>query len=149
MPDWLATAHLGPAAALPTAPRLARGWVLSVLSEWHLPEPAEALELIVSELATNVVQAASRPDGSPRYDAGGRIHQLWLRLLRNRETITLEIWDDLPAALGAPVEMHADEDAESGRGLEMVDMLTKEWGWEAIPGWVGKRVWATVALKED
>lgn len=148
MAEWPLTTHLGPVGALPTAPQMARRWITTVLSEWRLSKSAETLELIASELATNVVRASGGPDGSPGYGADGRLRLLWLRLLCDRETIMLEVWDDLPAALGAPVEKHADEEDESGRGLEMVDVLTKEWGWESIPGWTGKRVWATVALKD-
>jgi two-component sensor histidine kinase len=151
MSEWPFVSYLGPIGALPTAPRLARGFVFVVLNGWGLPESVETLELIASELATNVVQAATGPDGHPRYDADGRLHLMWLRLLSDRDKIMLEVWDNLPETLGAPVQHHAGDDEESGRGLEMVEMLTEDWGWESVKGWTGKRVWALLSAidKED
>jgi hypothetical protein len=131
--------------ALPTAPRLARGFISVVLNGWALPEPIDVLELVASELATNVVRAATGPDDRPRYDAEGRLHLMWLRLLSDRNKVMLEVWDNLPAALGAPVMKHAEDDDESGRGLDMVEMLTEDWGWETVEEWTGKRVWALVS----
>jgi hypothetical protein len=40
-------------------------------------------------------------------------------------------------------------DEESGRGLEMVEALSEDWGWESVPGWRGKRVWAFVGLAAE
>src|SRR6516164_429995 len=71
--DWPLTSYLGPLGALPTAPRLARGFVVQVLSSWGMTESLDVLELIASELATNVVRAATYPDGAPRYDTSGRL----------------------------------------------------------------------------
>ena len=34
------------------------------------------------------------------------------------------------------------------RGLEIVDTLSEEWGWENVPGWNGKRVWALLVPPE-
>jgi hypothetical protein len=147
--DWPLTSYLGPLGALPTAPRLARGFVVQVLTGWGMTGAVEVFELIASELATNVVRAATGLDGNPRYDNDGRLHLMWLRLLSDKDKIMLEVWDDLPETLGAPVTRHADEDDESGRGLDMVEMLTDDWGWEKVPGWTGKRVWAILTNNGD
>lgn len=149
VPDWPLTSYLGPLGALPTAPRLARGFVVQVLSGWGMTEVVDVFELIASELATNVVQAATSPDGNPRYDADGRLPLMWLRLLSDKDKVMLEVWDDLPETLGAPVTRHADTDDEGGRGLDMVEMLTDDWGWETVPGWTGKRVWAILTAKNN
>ena len=148
MSEWPLTSYLGPVGALPTAPRLARGFVTVVLNEWALPDPIDVLELVASEFATNVVRAATGPDDHPRYDADGRLQLMWLRLLSDRNKVMIEVWDNLPAILGAPVMKHADEDDESGRGLDMVEMLTEDWGWESVEGWTGKRVWALVSARD-
>jgi hypothetical protein len=42
------------------------------------------------------------------------------------------------------VVRHPGPDEESGRGLEMIDALSEDWGWESVPGWKGKRVWAVL-----
>jgi hypothetical protein len=127
--EWPLSSFLGPLGALPTAPRLARGFVYVVLNSWGMPEPIDTVELIASELATNVVQASSDPVGNPRYDPDGRLPLIWLRLLSDRQKVMLEVWDNLPAALGAPVTRHADDEDESGRGLDMVEVLSEDWGW--------------------
>lgn len=149
MSEWPLSSFLGPLGALPTAPRLARGFIFVVLNGWGMPESVDLLELIASELATNVVRAATDPDGHPRYDADGRLHLMWLRLLSDRHKVMLEVWDNLPEALGAPVSRHAGEDDESGRGLEMVEMLSDDWGWEKSADWPGKRVWALISVKPE
>ncbi|HEX4834652.1 MAG TPA: ATP-binding protein [Trebonia sp.] len=149
MTEWPLSSFLGPLGALPTAPRLARGFVFVVLNGWDMPEPVEVLELIASELATNVVQAATDVGGRPRYDAEGRLHLMWLRLLSDHQKIMLEVWDNLPDVLGAPVTRHADDEDEGGRGLDMVEMLTEDWGWEKAKEWSGKRVWALLSVKPD
>lgn len=142
MPDWPLISDLGPVGALPTAPRLARGFTLVVLNSWGLDDQIDATELLVSELATNVVQASTASDGRPRYDDDGNLPLLWVRLLSDRLRLMVEVWDNLPQVLGAPVVRHPGPDEESGRGLEMVNALSEDWGWESVPGWHGKRVWA-------
>jgi anti-sigma regulatory factor (Ser/Thr protein kinase) len=142
VPDWPLISDLGPLGALPTAPRLARGFAAAVLNGWGLTGQLDVTELLVSELATNVVRASTAKDGHPRYDDEGKLPLLWVRLLSDRARLMIEVWDNLPQVLGAPVVRHPEPDSESGRGLEMVDTLTEDWGWESVPGWRGKRVWA-------
>lgn len=145
MADWPLTSDLGPLGALPTAPRLARGFIAVVLAGWGLARLADVTELLVSELAANVVRASTGPDGSPRYDSDGRLPLLWVRLLSDRSRVMVEVWDNLPPALGTPVVRHPGPEGESGRGLEMIETLSEDWGWEHVPGWRGKRVWAVLA----
>jgi hypothetical protein len=115
-----------------------------VLNGWGLARLTDVAELLVSELTTNVVRASTGPDGQPRYDTGGQLPLLWVRLLSDHSRLMVEVWDNLPESLGAPAMRHADPQDESGRGLDMVDTLCEEWGWESVPGWTGKRVWALV-----
>jgi hypothetical protein len=110
---------------------------------------ADTTELIASELTTNVVRAATGPDGNPAYDDDGGLPLLWLRLLADSEQLMIEVWDNLSAVFGAPVVQHPEPDDESGRGLEMVDMLSHDWGWEKVAGWEGKRVWALLTAREQ
>jgi anti-sigma regulatory factor (Ser/Thr protein kinase) len=146
MADWPLTSDLGPLGALPTAPRLARGFASVVLNSWGLDELIDVTQLLISELTTNVVQAATDSDGSSRYDDEGKLPLLWVRLLSDRSRLLMEVWDTLPSVLGAPVVRHPDPDEESGRGLEMIDALAEDWGWESVPGWSGKRIWAVLQL---
>ena len=148
MADWPLTSDLGPLGALPTAPRLARGFIGVVLNGWGLDALIETTELVVSELTTNVVQAVTDPDGSLLYDDEGKLPLLWVRLSSDRLRLMVEVWDTLPAVFGAPAMRHPDEDSESGRGLELIDALSDDWDWEAVPGWHGKRVWAILPVHE-
>ena len=146
MADWLLSSDLGPLGALPTAPSLSRGFVNVTLGDWGLDGLAEVTELLVSELSTNVVRAATGPDGTPRYSDDGKLPLLWIRLLSDGSRLMIEVWDTVPTALGAPVTRHPEPEEESGRGLEIIEMLTEDWGWETVPGWSGKKVWATLKV---
>ena len=64
MADWPLTSDLGPLGALPTVPRLARGFVGVTLDGWALDALTDVTELLVSELSTNVVRASMNPDGT-------------------------------------------------------------------------------------
>jgi hypothetical protein len=144
--DWLLSSDLGPLGALPTAPSLARGFVNVTLGDWGLAGLTEVSELLVSELSTNVVRASTSPDGTPRYDGDGKLPLLWIRLLSDGSRLTIEIWDTVPTALGAPVARHPEPEEESGRGLEIIEMLAEDWGWQTVSGWPGKKVWATLKV---
>jgi hypothetical protein len=146
--DWPLTSDLGPLGALPTVPRLARGFVSVTLNGWGLDALADVAELLVSELSTNVVRASTNQEGFPRYDENGKLPLLWIRLLCDRTQLMIEVWDTLPAALGAPVTRHPDPDEESGRGLEIIETLAEDWGWETVPGWAGKKVWALLKVTQ-
>jgi hypothetical protein len=144
--DWPLTSDLGPVGALPTVPRLARGFVTATLNGWGLDALIDLTELLVSEMSSNVVRASMNPDDSLRYDKDGKLPLLWIRLLSDRSTLIIEVWDTLPTALGAPVTRHPDPDEESGRGLEIIETLAEDWGWETVPGWAGKKVWAALKV---
>ena len=148
MADWPLSSDLGPLGALPTVPRLARGFVSVTLNGWGLDGLTDVTELLVSELSTNVVRASMAADGALKYDADGKLPLLWIRLLCDRAHLLIEVWDTLPAALGAPVTRHPDPDEESGRGLEIIETLATEWGWETVSGWAGKKVWALLKVTE-
>jgi hypothetical protein len=84
----------------------------------------------VSELLTNAIRASgpesgklatSDPEGLERIT-------LTLRLLPGR--IVIEVFDHDPSA---PVLAETCPDSESGRGLMIVDMLSKEWGHQYPP----------------
>jgi len=142
--EWPLFAGLGPVGTLDSVPRVGRSFCNVVLRGWGLDELAGDAELITSELAANVVRAATGPDGRPRYDAG-RLPVLWLRLLSDRARLRVEVWDNLPLSCGVPVRRVAGDDDESGRGLELVGALSKDWGWERLPAHAAKRVWAILA----
>ncbi len=86
----------------------------------------EAVELMVSELATNCIRHT---------DSGFE-----LTITRTGGDIRVEATD---GAGGTP-EMRSPKPTEpSGRGLKIIDMLSAEWGVENSGG-LGKTVWFTV-----
>jgi len=104
-----------------------------VLREWGLAEFAETAELVVSELMTNAVLAATElPDA---FLLG--LPVVHLRLLADQHGLVIEVWDSNPHM---PTIQDAAPDEESGRGLMLVQALCQRWGSEAAPG--GKVVWA-------
>ena len=101
---------------------------------------AETVELVVSELATNAVQASNEPDGQPRRDHSGiGLPVVHLRLLSDGLRFVVEVWDSSPQA---PIAKQAEPVDEHGRGLMLVEALCERWGSEAVSGWRGKVVWA-------
>jgi hypothetical protein len=116
--------------------------------EWGLGSIAETVELVVSELATNAVKVSagigSSAPGDAYYGMAPRCIALFLACDRRR--VLVQIWDGDP---GPPQPADVDENAESGRGLLLVEALSADWGWywpEA--GEQGKWVWATIAERD-
>jgi anti-sigma regulatory factor (Ser/Thr protein kinase) len=123
--------------ALPSAVPCARLHSRQVLWEWGLAEFSESAELLVAELATNAMQIsrAAMQDDPIR---------LWL--VSDKMQVVILVWDASPLP---PVPMDADDDAESGRGLLLVQAVSARWGWHSPPGISGKVVWAQVTRADD
>jgi anti-sigma regulatory factor (Ser/Thr protein kinase) len=136
---WPSTSSLV-LGALPTAPSCARLHAGAVLHEWGLANLAETVELVVSELMTNAIQAATEP--AARAHIG--LPVVYLRLLADRTRVVIEVWDSNPQT---PTPKQAEPDEESGRGLMLVEALCERWSWEVVPGWDGKVVWAELLTK--
>jgi anti-sigma regulatory factor (Ser/Thr protein kinase) len=109
-----------------------------VLREWGLAALDDG-ELVVSELVTNGVQAS-------RAMTHAAI-RLWLA--SDQVQVVICVWDASPQP---PVRIDPAQDAEHGRGLLLVEAVSKQWGWfPAEPGspWAnghrGKVVWAVVS----
>lgn len=123
----LAALDLGP---LPTAPACGRAWTRAILREWRLTALQEPAGLLVSELVTNSVQASR-----------GMTHPapVRLRLLSDGAQAVILVWDASPQP---PVPAHPGDDAETGRGLLLVEAVSARWGWYFPPDMGGKVVWA-------
>lgn len=138
-PAWSVSSVMPPLAALPTAPSAARAHVRATLATWRMSGLVDALELVVSELVANGVNASADGDGTPRY-MEGRMPVIRLCLLTDGARLVAEVWDQAP---GVPVRLSAGRDNESGRGLNLVDMITgSRWGWHPARSGPGKCVWA-------
>jgi len=118
-------------ATLPSAPFWARCQTKASLKAWQVwPDLIEIAELLVSELVTNAIKTAGLPPAYPansNLDGVERI-SLTLRLLPGR--LVIEVFDNDP---NPPLPTDASVDAESGRGLMLVQALSKEWGYYFPP----------------
>jgi anti-sigma regulatory factor (Ser/Thr protein kinase) len=125
-------------AALPTATPCARLHARNLMHEWSHHGLADTLELVVSELVTNAVQASVDHDGHPRYTTEHGLACIHLRLSTDRQAVLVEVWDE-NFRLPEPARPNLDD--ESGRGLMLVDALAARWGWDMPPSGRGKIVW--------
>jgi anti-sigma regulatory factor (Ser/Thr protein kinase) len=131
VPEWPLCSFLE-LGALPSAVPCARYHCRQVLWEWRLTELADSAELLVSELVTNAI-TASRSAGN---DSPIR---LWL--LSDAAQVLILVWDASPQL---PARADASVDAETGRGLLLVEMISDRWGtYATLP--CGKTVWALTA----
>lgn len=111
----------------------ARNVTKVTLTEWSLGRLYEDAAVIVSELATNAIRHGL---------GGGTDGTLRLILVRHQNHFVCMVTDpaDEPPSLQEP-----DYVAESGRGLHIIDAMSRAWGWTPLPGG-GKAVWAALAL---
>lgn len=121
--------------ALPGAVPCARLHARLVLAEWGLSRLSDQVELVVSELLTNAVAAAR----SLEWVSAVR---LWL--LADTAWILIAVWDANPRL---PVRVDADELAESGRGLHLVEAIASQWDAYATRQPGGKIVRAVIAAE--
>jgi anti-sigma regulatory factor (Ser/Thr protein kinase) len=114
-----------------TAAREARAAARRVLPRWRLGGLLDPVLLVVSELVGNAVR-----HGRPPVD---------MRLRKAGDGVRVDEHDEEAAA---PSSNEASSDAESGRGLLLVEAVAAESGVEHIDG-DGKVVWARVAPEAD
>lgn len=119
--------------AIADSPRTARTAARSLLIEWGLANLIESVELIVTELVTNAVQASSDHVVPP---------PVQFRMSATRHAVLVEVWDRDPRE---PVIRQATDVDECGRGLLLVAAISTQWGWAGFDQ--GKIVWAEV--RED
>jgi len=105
-----------------------RAGTVATLRRWSVePDAVEAAELIVTELVSNAVKAAPRAVF------------VAVRLRASNGVVAVEVWDRDETT--EPRVLHVDDDAETGRGLRLVEAMSGRWSWyRARSG--GKVVWA-------
>ena len=109
----------------PQSVTAARGFVRETLRE-HTQELVDAAELMACELATNCVQHARSDFELAISDGYGEVR--------------VEVSDN---GSGRPTLRSPTLLEPSGRGLRIVQSLSKAWG--VVPGEDGSRVWFTLA----
>lgn len=126
-------------AALLTAVGCARLLVRYDLAVWGIArEHGDTAELLVSELAANAVKATGIDNPDPAYsDMYDGIKLIGVRLRLIERSLLIEVWD---SSTEPPELKTQDFDAESGRGLLIVQSLSSRWGYYHMPQG-GKVVW--------
>ena len=112
------------AGAVPSARLHAR----LVLREWGLAALSEDTEHVVAELLANGVRASRA--------VGRDAVRMWL--VSDLRQVVVFVWDASPLL---PERADPGADAESGRGLLLVEALSQRWGHFGYDG-DGKVVWA-------
>jgi anti-sigma regulatory factor (Ser/Thr protein kinase) len=111
--------------AIPQSVHAARRFATDTLSG-NPPSTLEAVELMVSELATNCIRHERT--------------SFHITILGSAQDIRVEVTD---SGSGTPTMRSPGPDEPSGRGLQIVDMLSDTWGVEPEhPS--GKTVWFTM-----
>jgi anti-sigma regulatory factor (Ser/Thr protein kinase) len=125
-------------SAVLTAVSLSREFVRQTLQQWQLKEHIDSAELIVSELVTNAVKMTGIPDPEPKWSDIKGHHLIGVQVRIVDRSLYVEVWD---SGTGSPVVPEQSPDAEGGRGLFLVETLSKRWD-VYRPRSGGKVVWA-------
>jgi anti-sigma regulatory factor (Ser/Thr protein kinase) len=120
-------------AACPESVKTGRDFTRIALGLWGMDTLTDLAELIVSELVTN----ALRHGVPPARRASGE-NCIRLRLLAQAPFVMCMVTDP---GRGIPVLRDSDAEAESGRGLTVVEACCVRWGWHLLDEG-GKVVWA-------
>jgi anti-sigma regulatory factor (Ser/Thr protein kinase) len=131
--------------ALPTSPFWARRYTRLFLDSCQgmSEDTAETAELLVSELVTNAVRFAENPVRTLRYSERASASLISLSIRHFREGLLIEVYD---TSGNPPVRSRAAQDAESGRGLMLVEALSKEWSY-FFPPRGGKVVYCFLEIR--
>ena len=114
--------------AIPQSVHAARRFAIDALAGVHA-EALESAELMVSELATNCIRHERM--------------SFYVTISRLPSEIRVEVTD---SGSGVPTMRSPGPNDPSGRGLQIVDMLSTEWGIEPeVPA--GKTVWFSLAVE--
>jgi anti-sigma regulatory factor (Ser/Thr protein kinase) len=122
----------------PCAVKAARDFARATLRQWQVEALFDDAAVVISELVTNAVRYGTRA-GLARSAPDARLE---LVLMRRTGCIVCVVTDSNP---GPPVLMEPDYVAENGRGLCVVQSLSKKWGWTPLD--TGRKaVWAALPV---
>src|SRR5262249_3231552 len=99
--------------------------VEELLREWNVGEALDSVRLLVSEVVANAV-----------VHAGSDVR---VAVQLRPDAVRVAVTDNDPTA---PEPREAAPTDESGRGLNLVEVLSSAWGVDRVPG--GKHVWFEV-----
>ncbi|MEU0519233.1 ATP-binding protein [Streptosporangium sp. NPDC006007] len=121
----------------PCAARTAREFTSAALRAWRLEPLVDDTGVVVSELVTNAVRHGIRGVADPHRPQDVRV------ILCHTERSVLCVVTD-PSDQG-PCLREPDYEAESGRGMQVIQGASEMWGWTPLET-RGKAVWAVFTL---
>ncbi|MEU0223926.1 ATP-binding protein [Streptomyces sp. NPDC006284] len=121
-----------PFAAAPAEVRLLRQAATAQLGHWGLPQAVEETELVVTELASNVIKHVGEGTSAT------------LVLEWEGERLRVEVHDKSRCTPSLSVVDCGDE---CGRGLHLLAAVTADWG--TVLTAAGKSVWCEIALGSE
>ncbi len=108
---------------------IARRFLRDTLRDWDAATYTDTAELVLTELVTNAILHAKT--------------DIVVRVDLSSDVLRLEVVDH---SLRQPIARHYSAEATTGRGLALVDALTRRWGVE--PEQAGKTVWAEMVADQ-
>lgn len=131
--------------ALPRAVGQARAYARWLLDTWQLESIADTVELLVSELVTNAINATGiTNEDLAEHSLVSNVTPIYVCLSVRSEAVRIEVWD---TSSRPPLRRAAADEDEGGRGLLLVQALTKEWGCEVLQTG-GKIVWCECLITD-
>ena len=115
------------------SPGIARHVTKATLARWSLGEFYDDASVVVSELVTNAIRYGLSP---------GAGSLLRLVLVRYERQLVCMVTDPTDTA---PKMQEPDWVAETGRGLHIIEAMSRAWGWTPLLGG-GKAVWASFSI---
>ena len=136
---WVCCSRVATRTPLPDTRSVgpAREFTLATLHRWGLPERADDVAVVLSELFTNALRHGLPPARGRR--PGWPVH---LGLVWSGRYVVCAVADP---GTTVPRPTEPDYFAESGRGLHVVGALSDAWG-ATTPTEAGKTVWALFAV---
>ncbi|MEU4234722.1 ATP-binding protein [Nonomuraea sp. NPDC026600] len=132
-----------PLPAMASSVATARMHTRLLMSKWHLLPVVDDAELVVSEIVTNAIKATNIIPPQTRYpDLYDRMEVVCLCFYQLAGELVVEVWDPKREP---PQCRDVTLDDEGGRGLVLVEALSKRWG-TRWPPTGGKVVWASLPL---
>ena len=128
--------------AEPKAVPWGRQFAANALNDWGLTHLSETVTLIASELLTNAVRATGTTRPVVTYQERETLPLVAVRLRVSGGSLLIEVWDTSRAL---PKTRTPASDAEDGRGLPLVTLLSERWDAHHHPSG-GKVVYAVLPL---
>ncbi|KFG75323.1 ATP-binding protein [Streptomyces mutabilis] len=121
-----------PFTAAPAEVRLLRQAATAQLQQWGMPHAVDGVELVVTELATNVIKHVGEGTSATLVVEWGG------------ERLRVEVHD---MSHSVPSVSAAGCDDECGRGLHLLAAVTADWG--TVVTAAGKSVWCEIPLAPE